>query len=74
MFVTFKPDGKVVAYSDKERNKLDLLPDETQKEVDMKFTHVATQEGKLKFVDGVLMNGEEQIAEEVKAELIPNEE
>lgn len=72
MFVTYDKTGKVTAYSDKERNKLDLLPDETQKEVDMEFMHVATQEGKLKFIDGVLMNGEEQIAKEIK--LISNEE
>lgn len=65
MFITYKENGKVTAYSDKERNVRDLKKGEKEVEVDMDFDLIACEEGGLVYIGGLLMNSGKIIAKEV---------
>ncbi len=72
MFVTHNKDGLVTAYSDKSRNKLDLVEGETEVEVDMDFNHIQCKEGSLIFEKGELKNAGMTIATQVEEiEVVP---
>lgn len=62
MFITYNEDDQVTAYSDKERNKLDLKAGESQIEVDYEFTQVGCKEGGLTYKDSCLLNDGEVVA------------
>lgn len=52
MFITYDQNGKVTAYSDKQRNVLDLKEGEKEVEVDMEFQLVSCKEGGLTYSEG----------------------
>lgn len=66
MFITYNESGKVVGYSDKERNIHDLVVGESQVEIDYEFGQIGCKEGGLTFENGKLLNAGEVIGEEVK--------
>lgn len=71
MFITYNLEGKVVAYSDGQRNPSDFKEGEVETEVAFEFAHVDCVEGGLTFEDGKLLNSGEIIAEEIVKE--PNQ-
>ena len=62
MFVTYNPEGKVTAYSDKMRNKKDLKLGEKQEQVNIPFSHISCQENKLIFDGEKLLNDGQLLA------------
>lgn len=62
MFITYNETGKVTAYSDKQRNPLDLQSGETEVEVDLPFAQIDCQENKLIFNGEELLNDGQLLA------------